>query len=341
MRHHLLDGLRGLAAIGVALYHFFLWENVVKIASLGTFAVNMFFVLSALTLAFVYRSKFSEHVTRSDLLIFFQNRFARIIPLIAAVAALRLGYEILIGGNITVETARAFLTATGLFALHLPGYLSSTIGAWSLGIEIMFYALFPVLMILVSGATFRQLAVAFCVLLAGQQVIMVLLATEIEPVQGGIVRWFMLVAPLAFAPFFAIGFLIERFSIERRAVYGLIGLLLFLAAMLYSLVDPSDIYADPGVFLLLTALSAGAVFFTYNGVCAPRLEPVMTFLGNISYALYLTHWISYYAVTFGLGHFGLSLPVKFLTYASVAMVVAVVTYYVYEAPARRLLRAGP
>lgn len=341
MRLHLLDGLRGFAALGVALYHFLLWEEVVFIASLGTFAVNLFFILSGLTMAYVYRSVFFEAVERADLLRFFRNRIARIIPLLALVAALRLAYEIAIAGDVATESARAFLTATGLFALHLPSFLASTIGAWSLGIEIIFYALFPVLMLASAGARIWHLLVVLAVLLVGQQIVMALLAAEIEPERGRVAAWQMMVTPLAFAPFFAIGFLIERLPDAKHRIYGPVGLMLFLAAMLYSLADPTNFNHSPAVYLLLTALCGGAAFFIYNGVCPVPLTRPMQILGELSYAVYLTHWISYYIVKFGLEQFGLTMGVKLATYLAIVMAVAWASYAGFEAPARRLLRATP
>ena len=58
-RHHALDLVRGIAAAGVAVYHFLVWNEIADIQSMGTFSVYLFFVLSALTMMMVYGDRFS------------------------------------------------------------------------------------------------------------------------------------------------------------------------------------------------------------------------------------------------------------------------------------------
>ena len=55
-----LDGLRGLAAISVVIYHGLYWHEGRLYSSAGKYAVYLFFILSALTLAKVYRSRFDK-----------------------------------------------------------------------------------------------------------------------------------------------------------------------------------------------------------------------------------------------------------------------------------------
>jgi peptidoglycan/LPS O-acetylase OafA/YrhL len=55
-RNHGLDLLRGLAALGIATFHF-LADVGVDIQSLGTFGVYVFFVLSGLTMMLVYADR--------------------------------------------------------------------------------------------------------------------------------------------------------------------------------------------------------------------------------------------------------------------------------------------
>ncbi|MEO8270254.1 MAG: acyltransferase family protein, partial [Aureliella sp.] len=144
-RHHALDLVRGLAALRIATYHWFSWSAEIDVQSLGTFGVYLFFVLSALTMAMVYCPSYGSGLKVADMTSFYRNRIARLLPLLLAVALTSLCLALYAGQGSSIVAARAALTGSGLFALGLPGLLSNTTGAWSLGIEIVFYAVFPLL----------------------------------------------------------------------------------------------------------------------------------------------------------------------------------------------------
>lgn len=125
-RHHALDLVRGIAAAGVAIYHFLAWNEIAHIQSMGTFSVYLFFVLSSLTMMMVYGDRFKGSIEVGAVQSFYLNRVARLIPLLAAVAIL----STIVAGVSAATLAKAGLTATGLFGLHMPGFLSASVGAW-------------------------------------------------------------------------------------------------------------------------------------------------------------------------------------------------------------------
>jgi peptidoglycan/LPS O-acetylase OafA/YrhL len=53
-RNHGLDLLRGLAAFGIVVYHYLYMAHGIRVESLGTFGVYLFFMLSGLTMMLVY-----------------------------------------------------------------------------------------------------------------------------------------------------------------------------------------------------------------------------------------------------------------------------------------------
>lgn len=89
-RHHALDLVRGIAAVGVAVYHFLAWNEIAHIQSMGTFSVYLFFILSALTMMMVYGDRFRDSIKLDDIKAFYRNRVARLIPLLAGIALARL-----------------------------------------------------------------------------------------------------------------------------------------------------------------------------------------------------------------------------------------------------------
>ena len=59
-RHHALDLLRGLCAVGIATYHYLGQRGIAHLQSLGTFGVYVFFVLSALTMMLAYAPRLQQ-----------------------------------------------------------------------------------------------------------------------------------------------------------------------------------------------------------------------------------------------------------------------------------------
>lgn len=315
--------MRGAAAVTVCLYHYLSWSNVAKVESAGLLAVAIFFILSSLTMVIAYRPRFSMGLKEAEVNKFFRNRILRILPLLAFVASLRLLYAVLLGEDLMAETIRFFLTSSGLFAFHLPGYVSSFVGAWSLGIELMFYVIFPVAFLIFGTARFSKLLFALGILIVGQQAIIVLLVKERFSTLGEIEYWFGFATFLVYAPVFMSGFLIERLQFTKRAFYSVFGFAIFVCVMGFSFFYSGPIITNSLLFLVLSVGCAIATLLIYNGSCSARLEPLLKFAGDISYPLYLTHWI----VWFGLNLFVSRFPMPIALKLAVALVIAVATAY--------------
>jgi peptidoglycan/LPS O-acetylase OafA/YrhL len=339
-RHHALDLLRGLAAFGIATYHF-VFSLGFDVQSLATFGVYVFFVLSGLTMMLVYGPQFSGAISRSDLTTFYWNRISRIMPLLAAaslasllVAAPSLGLTRHLGAS----ALYAFLTGTALFALHLPGYLSNTIGAWSLGIEMLFYALFPVICLLITKARLWQFVATVIVLIIAQQIVIALMGHWVEEDPRRF--WHYYTTPLIFAPFFFLGIAIVRSRLERREVFLLPSLLSLGAIASFSLVAKVEIFLTHWAYLVLTATSFVAVFFAFSSHVPRFLVRPSTFLGNVSYALYLTHPFTLRgseALSDALGYGPAFVGILFFP---LAIIVAHFTFVLFERPIQQVLRSS-
>jgi peptidoglycan/LPS O-acetylase OafA/YrhL len=337
-RHHALDLLRGLCAVGIATYHYLDQRGIAHLQSLGTFGVYVFFVLSALTMMLAYAPDFSRQIERDDLLAFYRNRAARILPLLVAVSlasfAVRGATESLPLHALEGQLALALLTGSGLFGLHLPGFLSNTTGAWSLGIEAGFYLVFPVLCLCFARASMRAVIAAIVVTLFGQQAVIALLARM--AVEHPDEWWIRYTLPLTYAPFFLAGIAVWRAGRQSApsaapflAACGcLTGIAVFSAA------TGSDVRTSTAAYLVLSALAAGAVYFSFKSRLPDRLNIIAGFLGNISYALYLTHPFALALVS------TLHLPPQLdaPVFALAALTTAAAVYAGFEAPMRRRLR---
>ncbi len=318
-RHHALDLVRGLAALAVAQYHFLVWNAGIDVQSMGTFAVYLFFTLSGLTMMMVYGDRFALGITPDALSDFFRKRVARLLPLLALVAVLAAAKQVIAGG---ANIANALLTGTGLMALHLPGLLSNSVGAWSLGIELAFYAVFPVIAVL--ARSWKTVAIWFVVLLIGQH----LLLWRISAVEQ---HWHYYVSNLTFAPFFAMGILAAFDHGERTEGMFSIVLALLVAVFAFSVLFSIDLMRDQVSFLGLTILVGLVIWAAWRTRLPGWLTGFATFLGDISYSLYLTHWIANDIAKLA----GVALPFQWGIYTMVALGGAYASYRVFEDPLRK------
>lgn len=140
-----LDALRGLMATAVAMYHLSVWthafEGSARTAVIlgGIYSVQGFFIISGLCFFKLYaRARFDAPVLRG----FYVRRFLRIAPLFYVAIAL----TYLTGTPVNPKAGwdRALENLTLSFGLFHPNH-AMVLGGWSIGIECLFYAAFPVL----------------------------------------------------------------------------------------------------------------------------------------------------------------------------------------------------
>jgi exopolysaccharide production protein ExoZ len=144
-----LDWLRGIMALSILFYHIsdftFTQNHALDSGSilgrLGIYAVSIFFILSGLSMTFVYHSKIN---TIENSFNFFVRRFFRLLPLLWIVCILKIVFLIYFSHDYAIKPATLLLNFTGLFGFVKPGaYIP--LGAWSIGNELVYYALTPII----------------------------------------------------------------------------------------------------------------------------------------------------------------------------------------------------
>jgi len=148
MRIDSMEGLRGVAALLIIFYHLVTFANLPTpnelsfIKSYFGMGVPLFFTLSGFVLAWGYSKKLRNN--RNEIISFYIRRFFRIAPLFFTVLIFwrTLGHFL---WSWTDSNLSIFLNLTFLFGL-VPGYHESLVLAgWSIGIEMLFYLIFPFL----------------------------------------------------------------------------------------------------------------------------------------------------------------------------------------------------
>lgn len=154
-----LDALRGLLAVSVVLYHMiewselsFSWMSPVVIEVLVANVVACFFMISGFSMFYVYRNKINNLMLLKK---FYIKRFFRIAPLFYFLLCLLIGIKLL-GSFIGVEFNRPltldslFMNFTFLFGFINPAD-SLLVSGWSIGVEMVFYIIFPFILIFTSN----------------------------------------------------------------------------------------------------------------------------------------------------------------------------------------------
>lgn len=162
-RHDLegADALRFWAALSIILYHALLLPGIEPpgsfwvIRNFGGFGVPLFFALSAFVLCHGYHGRLdTAEAVRS----FYLRRLFRIAPLFYLVGAVSLAFFYAAYGR-GIGMADLVTSATftfGLFPQHHQGFVWAS---WSIGVEMLFYAIFPLLTVVVRS--WRSATVAF------------------------------------------------------------------------------------------------------------------------------------------------------------------------------------
>lgn len=286
-----LTGLRALAAVAVVLFHY---GGTALSGLQGWISVHVFFVLSGFLITTLALREESRR-GRLSLRAFYLRRAFRILPLYALVLALTVAGVAVAGAFVSSRMSDAlpyYLTFTNeLVDFNTPYGVS-----WTLGVEEKFYLIWPGLLALTALCGRARAAARFGV--AGG--VLVVIAVVALPLTPG-AQWANLSAHYASL---MVGCLLALVLHTRRGFAALafftrprVALLVALGFAVFQVAFPPlrdavggnwrfiPLYAVAAAFLVLAALSAGPVrrFLTSR---------VLVFVGERSYALYLTQIIA-------------------------------------------------
>lgn len=298
-----LTGLRGVAALLVALYH--INPELIAPTAAGRFVgkgylwVDLFFVLSGFLLAMNYAGRFAGGWSLGAWLDFLLHRLARIYPLYLVLVAASLAYSLVLYGGLHASAPPPALklsepareVAANLLMVQSWGLGKSIDGvAWSLSTEWAAYLLFP---LLVALALFGRPRVALASALAAAAVVGVTVTLTmrdgayhsgpLDAYDGGTLE------PLlrCFGGF-VLGLVTYRVAHSPRAV-AIAGHDLTIAAALGLLVaglaaGVHDLLIYPLFALLVLGLFGNRGYVGRIFACRP-----VYWLGVVSYSIYLLH----------------------------------------------------
>ena len=310
-----LEAARGVAALMVVATHvhsFHVNDRVAQdgwlgFTSRGFLGVQIFFVLSGLVLFLPYaRGKPLE--LRS----YAVARLARIVP--ALWVAMACAW--LLTGIWSAKAARhtLFLNAWG------DAGASPDPPAWSLTIEMGFYVLLPILVVVFARRPMYRVPILVGLIVTG--------LVMREELWHGWPR-----TPLSYVDNFAIGILaalvVARFRLPRWTL--VVGGLAFVTAIF-----APGMYEMRSIPLALAAALFGVALATLASV-DPRTPRALVWLGTVSYGIYLWHW-PILEVTTDHGLYRLPDPLEIAVVAALAVLAGWASWRLVERPALALAR---
>lgn len=333
-----LDWLRGLMALSIMFYHLTFWivfplDSTNPLGRLGVYGVSIFFVLSGLSMAIVYNVYINSIRTSIN---FYVRRVFRIWPLLWAVCIFAILPEILKTG--TYSWKLLFINITTLFGFIRPTAYIPT-GAWSIGNEMVYYALTPLIFFLYNYKKWVGNAFFIICFSIGLFFAFNLLNPNISLSE----QWALYVNPFNNLFLYVMGIAIYYNFKNLRFNPKLNNILLIVAISLFSLLpfDGNQISIVSGigrvVFVVLSFIIV-LCFYKLSIKLPNFLSNALETFGIATYGVYLIHPIVYLYSSYLLKK--INLNSGFLLYSIVVImtiIISIISYRLFEV---RLIKIG-
>lgn len=325
-----LDYLRGLVAFGIMTYHYFGWtfgkfSADTFMGRLGIYGVSIFYVLSGLTLYFVYYDKMKP--SKEDLISFIKKRIFRIFPLLWLVTFV----AILLTRKIP-DFYDVFLNLSGLFGFFKwETYFSP--GVWSIGNELVFYAFFPFFILFTKS--YKPLMFLLAIVIFGIYIFFAFNKLNHNLTLSE--QWSIYSNPLNQVFLFLGGFFIGLFLQNIQIKNSILLVLLFFSFIVFIFYpvsgDPINLVTGVNRLVFTTCCFIFCISFYKMKFTLPEfIHKPLTLLGEASYSVYLLHPLVYNITGIA---FSISSKYLFNFPESIRLIISIVTtlsvsYYVYQ-----------
>ncbi len=337
-----IDGLRAIAVLLVVIFHFRLAGN----AHSGFIGVDIFFVISGyLITQVIHQDLLAQRFTLAQ---FWLKRVRRLAPALIAVmlGTLAWGWLSLMPQDFKALAHQVLAAQTYVANIYFwrtvnyfgfPAADVQLLHTWSLAVEEQFYLLFPLAMLLVWRFARRHLVLCLVV------VALLSFALNLWFVGRKPEATFYLMPPRAWELLAGalLALLPTRWWQAPRGVQLAVGVA-GLGCIAVALLTHERSTPFPGWFALWPVAAGVALLWSGSGshvLSRVLSHPVITYIGKISYPLYLVHWpVNVYAANAQVDgyHAGWRAAMLLL---SIALAAAI--YHFVEQPVRqrRVLRA--
>lgn len=349
-----LTSMRFFAATIVVLFHYDKNDQLFPtwVCNFGYEAVTFFFILSGFILTHVHVNVDGQrNLLNVSYKKFIALRLARLLP--AYTLALALSFPFLLYSSFVSHTMNLerfltilFLVPLFLQAWHPPTALAWNVPAWSLSVELFFYALFPAI-VRSAKRIHPYLFVVFALFLVciNEYIRNMLAAIWDHPLNLTPRGSFLYYSPLMQLPKFIFGVALGAFFIWSGRVYSKLSEVWLVFAFASVI---TAMYLKSEITFLASDMALCLVFGFLILSCAGTsglISKILSYyplviLGEASYSLYIMHWPIYkwwsWVTVQALG-VNIRPEIDFTLYFSMVVISSVLTLYLVERPAKGLI----
>ncbi|MFS4430085.1 acyltransferase family protein [Chryseobacterium sp. S90] len=314
--------LRAFSVLAVLFYHYkFHWFKS------GFIGVDIFFVISGFLMTKIILSSFDKG--SFNILDFYRRRIIRIIP---ALLGLVVTFSLVIFFFLQPQIVNFFRSAfssvlffSNIYYYLNNGYFDSSsqynflLHSWSLSVEWQFYLIYPLILLLLRKlyTTKKNSFIAVFLALAFISFGAMLIHSSYDPDFSFYIfyprAWEMMLGGLAFL----LEDKMQHIPKKVKLVLALASLSAIISFIfLFHASSWPSLYTTIPVFFTALLISLNYEFIAYK-------NKVVTYLGNISYSLYLYHWPLYVLILF----FEVDVSLKYRVLAiCVSFILAILSY---------------
>ena len=322
-----IQGLRALAIISVFLFHI----NK-KLLPGGFLGVDLFFVISGFIVTSIISNRLQK--TSFSLKYFYLNRIKRIVPAYAVMLAITTcAMSILLIPSDFVFFKESLLHALIFKSNHYfsifgdyfapKAYELPLLHTWSLSVEMQFYLIFPLFFYF---APTKYIKFILTMLLLGCLLLWLLRQENPE-------NYFSLYLRI---PEFILGSLTLLYQnkvafINKSNWLSFLGIFLILIGL--SFLNENIVYPNP--LILIPCLGCSLIILTSKSKINEYIgNPILTWIGNLSYSIYLWHWPILVGAKYYYSQYELSLLTT-LVLIVLILTISCFSYYCIEVPFRK------
>jgi exopolysaccharide production protein ExoZ len=335
-RYHSLDYLRGLAALGIMLFHYLTWtlgEFAAQsfMGRVGIYGVSIFYILSGLTLYLVYDKVIGTDNSQTGT--FFKRRLLRIFPLfwLSTIASI----IVMHGGHCSLQSI--ILNLTGLFGF-VAWNKGLAVGSWSIGNELVFYCIFPILVILRYRSKLLFYAMVAFFLFLYLYFAYFLIDIHSSNAEGEQNHLYMnpLNQAFLFVGGYMMGVWLEKIQLAPWKALLLVGV--GLALFTFWPESGERIRLIGGNSRLVLTISSFLIcigFYKFSILLPKFVSWPLSTLGEISYSVYMLHAVIHRVILYPIEYvrseyFPVSESIRFLLAVALTLSISYVVYHTYE-----------
>lgn len=281
-------------ALAVLLYHFFTWtigtpDSASVLGRLGIYAVSTFYIVSGMSMFVAYqRSTWSPR----EILFFVTKRYLRLAPAFWLACTMVVVFLAYTSPTFVIPPEKYIGNYTLTFGFTAPNqYL--TVGGWSIGNEMVFYAFFPLVMMIPKirpALVVSSLAVTLYFYIHYS-------FFKLTPTDYLGNQWNSYIDPRNQAFLFFLGVAIAwaslKFSLQGSNYTNIILAISLLTFTIYP-ANGNQIQIVSGIErIIFTAACGGLCFAVFNTryKVRPTIQKALFMSGCLSYAIYMFHGI--------------------------------------------------